>query len=163
VGGVRLGVANAEDVQGAFAAVTGAAAAAMPEARIDGVTVQQQIGGGVGVLLGVTRDPVFGPVLTVGLGGVLTELYQDIAIRVLPVDRRIAEEMLRELKCFPMLDGFRGAKVADRDALIDVMVGLSDMMAKAGAEVREVEINPVLVRPVGEGCVIVDALVVISG
>jgi hypothetical protein len=142
--------------------VTGAAAAARPQARIDGVTVQQQIGGGVGVLLGVTRDPVFGPVLTVGLGGVLTELYQDIAIRVLPIDRRIADEMLRELKCFPMLDGFRGAPVCDRESLIDVMVGLSEMMAKDGEKISEVEINPVLVRPLGQGAVIVDALVIAS-
>jgi acyl-CoA synthetase (NDP forming) len=162
VGGVRLGVASAAAARAAFAEVTGAAAAARPQARIDGVTVQQQIGGGVGVLLGVTRDPVFGPVLTVGLGGVLTELYQDIAIRVLPIDRRIADEMLRELKCFPMLDGFRGAPVCDRESLIDLMLGLSEMMAKDGEKISEVEINPVLVRPLGQGAVIVDALVIAS-
>jgi acyl-CoA synthetase (NDP forming) len=159
VGGVRLGVKDEAQAGEAFDAVTGSARAALPAAKIDGVTVQQQISGGVGILLGITRDQVFGPVLTVGLGGVLTEIYQDIAIRVLPIDRRIAGEMLQELKCFPMLDGFRGAAVCDREALIDIMVGLSDMMRDNGASIAEVEINPVLVRPVGQGAVIVDALV----
>jgi acyl-CoA synthetase (NDP forming) len=159
VGGVRLGVTDAAQAGEAFDAVTGSARAALPAARIDGVTVQQQISGGVGILLGITRDQVFGPVLTVGLGGVLTEIYQDIAIRVLPIDRHIADEMLHELKCFQILNGFRGAPLCDREALIEIMVALSDMMRDNGAGIAEVEINPVLVRPVGQGAVIVDALV----
>jgi acyl-CoA synthetase (NDP forming) len=159
VGGVALGVGSEDAVRAAFDSVTGSARRHRPEARIEGVVVQQQIVNGTGMLLGVTRDPVFGSVMTVGLGGVLTELYQDIAIRVLPVDRRIAEEMLRELKCFPMLDGFRGAEVCDRAALVEVMVGLSELVMREGAEIAEIEVNPVLVRPKGQGAVIVDALI----
>jgi len=159
VGGVQLGVSNAAGVRAAFTAVTQSARAHRPDADIQGVVVQQQITGGTGILLGVTRDPVFGPILTVGLGGILTELYQDIAIRVLPINRDIAAEMLRELKCFPILDGFRGAPVSDREALISVMTRLSDLMQNIGDTVQEIEINPVLVRGAGQGAVIVDALV----
>lgn len=159
VGGVQLGISSGDGARAAFAAVTQSARAHRPDADIQGVVVQQQITGGTGILLGVTRDPVFGPILTVGLGGILTELYQDIAIRILPIDRNIAEEMLRELKCFPLLDGFRGAPPCDREALISVMTGLSDLMQNISETVQEIEINPVLVRGAGQGAVIVDALV----
>ncbi|NNM58124.1 MAG: acetate--CoA ligase family protein [Acidocella sp.] len=159
VGGVRLDLKTPEAAREAFLSVTESARKALPDARIEGATVQQQVSEGVGMLLGVTRDPVFGPVLTAGLGGVLTELYKDISLRLLPINRDIACEMLRELKAHPLLTGFRGAKPADEEALIEVMLKLSDMVMQAGSALRDVEINPVLVRPDGQGAVIVDALI----
>jgi acyl-CoA synthetase (NDP forming) len=115
------------------------------------------ISGGQAMLLGITRDSVFGPMMTVGFGGILTELLHDVSTRLLPVDASSARLMLTELRGFPLLDGFRGAPIVDRDALVDMMVALSEFMLRAGEEIAELELNPVLVGP--KGVVAVDALV----
>jgi acyl-CoA synthetase (NDP forming) len=159
VGGVALDLRDASAVRAAFDRVITSVARAQPAARRDGVVVQPMVQGGQSVLLGVVRDPVFGPMMTVGLGGVLTELYADVATRVLPVDAAMAGAMLRELRSFPLLDGYRGAVPADVAALIETMVGLSDFMLKHGAGIAELELNPVQVLRLGEGAVAVDALV----
>lgn len=164
VGGVALDLADAAAVRTAFEQVTANARRAMPGASIHGAVVQPMAGAGQAVLLGIVRDPVFGPIMTVGLGGVLTELYQDLARRVLPVDARAADAMLRELRSHPLLAGYRGSAPADRAALIALMTGLSDFMCAAGQEIEELELNPVLVRPAqrdqpsAPGAIAVDAL-----
>jgi acyl-CoA synthetase (NDP forming) len=107
--------------------------------------------------LGVTRDRVFGPVMTVGLGGVLTELYQDISRRLLPIDRTLALAMIEEVKGAALLRGFRGQPPVDVAALLEMMVALSQTYLRHGAQLDEVELNPVLVRP--KGCVAVDCLI----
>jgi len=159
VGGVRLNVRGRDEARVAFEAVVSSAAAARPEARIEGVVVQQQIQGGHPVLVGIVRDPVFGPVLTVGYGGVLTEIYKDISTRVLPVDAVLANAMLRELKSFPLLEGFRGAPSADVPALATFIERLSQFYACFADMLEEVEINPVMVLDRGRGVVPVDALI----
>ena len=110
------------------------------------------------LIVGVTHDEVFGPALTVGLGGVLTELYRDVSHRLLPVDESFAREMLNELKAFPLLDGFRGRPKADVDAACKAIAALSDASARLGSEADEIEVNPLQVKAVGEGAAAVDAL-----
>jgi acyl-CoA synthetase (NDP forming) len=157
---VRLGLRSADDVAGAFDAVMEKARAM--GVRIEGVTLEPMLTGGVELLIGVTRDPVFGWMLTVGLGGVWTELMKDVRHRLLPVDAVGAEAMLRELKGFALLDGFRGAPKADVAAAAQAIAALCCAVLAGGARLREVEVNPLLVLPQGRGALALDALVLLN-
>ncbi|QHE87521.1 acetate--CoA ligase family protein [Hydrogenophaga sp. BPS33] len=159
VGGVVLQVKDADAARAAFETVMANARQRCPQARVEGVVVQPMVTGGQAVLLGATRDPVFGWMLTAGLGGVLTEIYRDVSHRILPVDASMARAMLRELRCHPLLDGFRGAPKVDEQALVELMVSLSDFLEIHGDALAEVELNPVMVLPAPGGVVAVDALV----
>jgi acyl-CoA synthetase (NDP forming) len=158
---IRLGLQDAEAVAEAFDAMM-AKARSMPGVRIEGVTLEPMLAGGVEILAGVTRDPVFGWMLTVGLGGVWTELMKDVRHRLLPVDAAGAEAMLRGLKGFRLLDGYRGAPKADVRAAARAIAALGDAVLAGGDALREVEINPLLVMPEGRGAVAVDALVLLN-
>ena len=163
-GGVRLDLRDAPALRAACAQVLAAARAHDPAARIDGLLVQPMATGGVAELIaGITHDPVFGPALTVGLGGVMTELYRDASHRLLPVDAQTVGEMLRSLKAWPLLDGFRGRPCADVDAACGAIAALAGAAASLAAQVQELEINPLLVRAQGkgEGAVALDALVLV--
>lgn len=158
-GGVALRLAGDDAVRNAYAQVTQAAASAQPDARIDGVMVQKMERGVAELIVGATRDPVFGPVLTVGLGGVLTEIYQDTSHRLLPVDEEIALQMLRELKAFALLDGYRGAPRADLAAACRSIVAVGNALLAAPAHVAEIEVNPLLIKEAGQGVAVLDALI----
>lgn len=161
VGGVRLALANEAQVRAACEAIAASVAQHAPRAKVDGYLVQPMVGGGVAELIaGVTHDPVFGPALTVGLGGVLTELYRDVSHRLLPVDAAMADDMLRSLKAWPLLDGFRGRPVADVAAAAAAIESLSRAALALGPQASEIEVNPLLVRAVGEGAAALDALIV---
>ncbi|MCG5258989.1 CoA-binding protein [Cupriavidus gilardii] len=160
VGGVRLNLGDADAVRKACAEMLASVRKHAPRARIDGVLVQPMLSGGVELIVGAVRDPVFGPTLTVGLGGVLTELYRDVSHRLLPVDRRTAEQMLRELRAFPLLDGFRGRPLCDVPAACAAIAAFSDAVLALGEAADEVEINPLLVRERGQGVAMLDALIV---
>jgi len=157
---IRLGLANANDVIQAFDEMmqTGQAMGV----HIEGVTLEPMLADGVEILVGATRDPVFGWMLTVGLGGVWTELMKDAAHALLPVDAAGAEAMLRSLKGFKLLDGFRGAPKADVKAAAKAIEALGNAVLAGGDRLREVEINPLLVLPEGRGAVAVDALVLLE-
>ncbi len=159
-GGVRLNLGDADAVRAACAEMLASVRQHAPQARIDGVLVQPMLSGGVELIVGAVRDPVFGPTLTVGLGGVLTELYRDVSHRLLPVDRRTAEQMLRELRAFPLLDGFRGRPLCDVPAACEAIAAFSDAVLALGDAADEVEINPLLVRDRGKGVAMLDALIV---
>ncbi|MNK13279.1 CoA binding domain protein [compost metagenome] len=158
-GGVALNLADDEAVRHAYAQVTQAAARLRPDARIDGVMVQKMERGVAELIVGATRDPVFGPVLTVGLGGVLTEIYQDTSHRLLPVDEDIALQMLRELKAFALLDGYRGKPRADLAAACRSIVAVGNALLAAPAHVAEIEVNPLLIKEAGQGVAVLDALI----
>ncbi|WP_338615854.1 acetate--CoA ligase family protein [Achromobacter sp. E1] len=158
-GGVALNLADDEAVRAAWADVTRAAARAQPGARIDGVMVQKMERGVAEIIVGATRDPVFGPVLTVGLGGVLTEIYQDTSHRLLPVDEDIALQMLRELKAFALLDGFRGKPRGDVAAACQRIVAIGNALLAAPAHVSQIEVNPLLIKEAGQGVAVLDALI----
>ena len=120
------------------------------------------LAGGVEILAGVTRDRVFGWMLTVGLGGVWTGLMRDVRHALLPVDAAAAEAMLRGLRGFKLLDGYRGAPRADVAAAAREIAALGEAVLAGGDRLREVEINPLLVLPEGRGAVAVDALVLLN-
>ena len=157
VGGVKLNLGSAAAVQAAFAEIMASAKQHAPSARLDGVLVQRMAQKGVEIILGGRRDPQFGPMLLVGTGGVQAELWRDVALDLAPVSPARAEEMLRSLQGFPLLDGFRGAPKADVAALAQAVAAFSQFLAAAGEKVEEAEVNPVIAGP--WGCLAVDGLV----
>lgn len=158
IGGVALGVADDASVQREFARLL-AAGHAQAGAKVEGVLIQAMERGVAELIIGATRDPVFGPVLTVGLGGVLTEIYQDVSHRLLPVDENLAKDMLRELRAYPLLTGFRGRPNGDLDAACRAIAAVSRAMSAAPANVGDIEVNPLLVKEAGQGVAVLDALI----
>jgi hypothetical protein len=131
-----------------------------PKARIEGALVARMIEGGVETVIGTKRDPMFGPVVMFGLGGVYVEVLKDVTLRLAPVDRATALDMIRGIKGFPLLAGARGKPPADLDALADALVAMS-RFAAAHPEVASAEINPFIALP--KGGVAVDALILTEG
>ena len=159
VGGVALGLGDAAAVRQAFDAMMTSITSAAPSARIDGVSVQQQVPAGVEVIVGMTKDPQFGPVIMFGLGGILVEVLRDVAFRLVPLEPRDAREMIREIKGFAVLQGYRGAEPADLTALERLLLDVSRFV-DSHPEIEELDLNPVFVYP--EGALAVDARVIIS-
>lgn len=160
IGGVKLGLQDASEVRAAFADIM-EAGVSVPNARIDGCIVAPMVAGdGVETILGVTMDPTFGPIVMFGLGGVLVEAMGDVSFRVAPVDQTQAHAMIDEIRARKVLDGVRGAPPSDIKALADAIVALSRFAAAHADQLVSIEANPVLVRPVGEGAIALDAVVV---
>ena len=157
-GGVKLGVARAE-LADAMAEVISNALKAVPGARIDGVLVSE-MAQGVEALIGVLNDEAFGPVVALGLGGVLTEVLKDVTYRVAPFDLETAREMIAELRGARLFEGYRGRPAADKEALARTLVAASQMAAALAPRLKELDINPVFVGP--DGVVAADALVVLK-
>jgi len=131
-----------------------------PDAGIQGVLIGSMAKKGVEIIVGTMLDATFGPMIMVGLGGVTTELFRDVVYRPAPVSTVEAGAMLAELKAAPLLNGFRGAAQADVPALSQLIAQVSVLAAQQAREISEIELNPVLVHPEGQGVTIVDALVV---
>ncbi|MGB5799849.1 MAG: acetate--CoA ligase family protein, partial [Mesorhizobium sp.] len=144
-------------------AVRSAAAALLPLGS--GLYVERMVQGGVAELIvGFTRDPVFGPAMTLGSGGVLVELLQDSTTLLLPASHGEIEAALRGLKLFPLLDGYRGRPKADLAAAIDAVAGIAGFVAKRAEAIAELDINPLIVCRQGDGgAFIADALLVLEG
>ena len=159
-GGIALGVEGAAAAREAFERVTGNARAFAPGAVIRGVRVECMADEGVEVIVGVSRDPDFGPMLAVGLGGVLVEVLDDMVLSPAPVDAAEAREMLRGLRGRRILDGVRGAPPADVDALVALLVSVSELAASAGDALEALDLNPVIVHPRGRGVTVADAGIV---
>jgi len=157
IGGVKLNLRDATAVRAAFEEITASARRHAPAARIDGVLVQRMAPKGVELILGVRRDPQFGPMVLVGTGGVQAELWRDVALDLAPVTPERAEAMLRSLKGFPLLDGFRGAPKADIGAVARAVSAFSCLAAAAGERLQEAEVNPLIAG--AWGCLAVDGLV----
>jgi acyl-CoA synthetase (NDP forming) len=155
---IRLGISGEAAVRTAFQEVMDAAKKYKADARIDGILVQEMVTGGHEILVGVSRDPTFGPVLTVGLGGIYVEILKDVAFRLPPVAKSDAMEMLRELKAWPLLAGARGRDPSDVEALAECMERVSWLAVDLQDRIAELDINPLRVLP--KGVRIVDALVV---
>jgi acetyltransferase len=155
---VKLGVTR-DGLPDAVRAVTASAAGAVPGARIDGVLISE-MAQGTEALIGVINDEAFGPVVALGLGGVLTEVLKDVTYRVAPFDLDTAREMIADLRGAKLLDGYRGQPAADKEALAHSLVGASQMAAALAPRLKELDINPVIVGP--SGVVAADALVVLK-
>lgn len=161
VGGVRLNV-DPSSLHIAVQDVVTAARAAMPHARIEGVMVSEMIRDGVEVLIGVVNDPVFGPVVAFGLGGIFTEVLKDVVYRVAPFDRETAYGMLWELRGRSIFEGVRGKPALDADAVVDTLMAVSQLAWQGRDRIAEIDINPLIVRPRGRGAVAADALIVLK-
>lgn len=151
---VRLGLADGEAVRSAYEALMAAA----PEA--EGVLVGEMVTGGVETIVGLSRDDLFGPVVAVGLGGVFVEVFQDVTFRVPPFGRQEAERLVSELRALPLLRGARGRPPADVAALVDAVMSVQQIALDLGDDLAELDLNPLVVLPEGQGAVALDALVI---
>jgi acetyltransferase len=159
-GVVRLGVGDAAQVRAAYADILARAAAYAPQATISGVLVQEMVTDGVEVIVGVSYDAQLGPTLLFGSGGIMVEVYNDVALRRCPVTRAEARAMLADVKGVRVLHGFRGRPAADVEALTQALVQVSHLAVQLDGRLAELDINPLLVLPAGRGVKAVDALVV---
>ena len=159
VGGVALGLSSAEEVGAAFERVVANAKKASPKATIDGVAVQRMERQGTEVIVGMTTDPQFGPVMMFGLGGIMVEILKDVAFRVVPINERDARQMIHEIKGYPVLEGFRGHDPADVAKLQELLLKVSTFI-EANPEVAELDLNPVFAYK--DGAIAVDARIVLS-
>ncbi|MEU3406392.1 acetate--CoA ligase family protein [Streptomyces sp. NPDC006670] len=158
LGLVKVGLTSASQIRDAYRELTDIAR--YENIPLDGILVCQMVERGVEMVVGVTQDPLFGPTVTVGLGGVLVEVLHDAAVRVPPFGEDQARTMLRELRGAALLDGVRGAPPADVDALVEVVLRVQRMALELGDELSELDINPLMVLPRGQGAVALDALAV---
>jgi acyl-CoA synthetase (NDP forming) len=147
-------------VSAAYQRILASAKRHVPHARIQGVLVQPMAPPGREVILGIKRDEQWGPLLMVGLGGVLVEVLEDVAMAPVPLDHDQALALISRLKGAALLQAFRGSAAADVDALADLMVKFSEFAAAHADIISEIDLNPVLVHPAGQGISILDALIV---
>ena len=159
-GGVRLGLDSLDAVKHAAEAILANVKAHAPQARIEGLSIQT-MARGTELILGAISDPHFGPYVLVGLGGVLTEVLHDVSRRFAPIDVATARRMIGELKGAQLLHGYRGSAPCDLDAAADALVRLSWLIADHGSRIAEIDVNPLFVKPAGQGVVAADALIVL--
>lgn len=163
VGGVKVNIGTADEAAAAYDVLLGNARQHRPQAALQGVLVSPMAKKGVEIIIGTLSDQTFGPMIMVGLGGITTELFKDVIYRPAPVSVQEAADMLGELKGAPLLNGFRGAVKADVKGASELIAQISQLAAQMKDQLAEIELNPVLVHPAGEGVTIVDALVVRKG
>ena len=161
VGGVRVGLQDAAQLAQAWDGIMASVARHHPDAQVDGLLIEKMAPrGGVELMVGVTRDPVFGLIMTFGLGGIYVEILRDVTRRMLPIDRADARAMVREMRCFALLDGARGRPPADVAALEDLLLRVSDFALRHADRLEEMDINPIWVGAAGEGAMPLDAVIV---
>jgi acetyl coenzyme A synthetase (ADP forming)-like protein len=156
IGGVHLRLRDADAVRRAFDAIRGQVLKTAKPEDMEGVLVQPMMSGGVEVMVGVTEDPLFGPLIAFGLGGIHVEILGDVRFRVTPLTDQDVDEMIREIKGFRLLKGYRGHPPADIEAIRDVLLRIS-LLVEEIPEINELDLNPIFALPPGEGCRIVDA------
>jgi acetyltransferase len=161
VGGVKVGLESADDVRDAFDLITYRAARYVPEARLWGCLVQKMVRPGLEVLIGLNRDPQFGPLVTFGLGGIYVEALRDVAFRVAPFSRAEAEEMLHGIRAHTLLEGVRGQPPVDRRALVEAILRVAQLGLDF-PEIAEVDINPYVCYEEGQGGIALDMRLVLS-
>lgn len=159
VGGVKLSLKNEKDVGKAFDEIISSIKKHEPTANIQGVSVQHMARPGTEVIIGMSKDPQFGPVLMFGLGGILVEVLKDVSFRIVPLTRRDAGEMIREIKGYPVLEGYRGQEPANIAVLEDILLKVSDFVENR-PEIKELDINPIFAYR--DGALAVDARVILE-
>ena len=158
-GGVKLNIQNATQVGKAYSEIMAGVKKHYPKAKIVGVTVQKMAKQGIEVIIGMTKDAQFGPVIMFGLGGILVEVLKDVSFRIVPMTRRDAGEMITEIKGFPILKGYRGQDPADVPFLEELIVKVSDFVDK-NPEIKELDLNPVFAYK--SGAMAVDARIILE-
>jgi acetyl coenzyme A synthetase (ADP forming)-like protein len=155
IGGIKLNIQSASEVRDAFDLLIYRAKRFMPDATIWGCQLQQMVKGGREIIIGVNRDPQFGPLLMFGLGGIYVEVLKDVTFRIAPIDRRQATEMLDEIRAYKLLRGVRGEKPSDRAAIVDTLLRISQLVTDF-PEIVELDINPLMVFEQGRGVLGID-------
>ena len=158
---IRIGINSSEEVVTAYEEIMENAGKYNPNARINGVAVQEMITGGTEVIAGISQDPQFGPTIAFGLGGIFVEVLKDISLRITPLSRSDAQKMVTEIKAYPILKGIRGQAPADIDAVIDLLEKLSQLAQDFKDDIAEIDINPLIVFDKGRGVKALDALIVL--
>ena len=158
-GGVKIGLKNKAEVRKAYAEIMASVRPKYPEAKIDGVSVQSVARPGVEIIIGVFKDPQFGPVIMFGLGGIFVEVLKDVAFRIIPIVRRDAAEMIKEIKGYAMLNGYRGHEAAHIPSLEDMLLKVSDFVEQTPG-IKEIDLNPIFAYR--DSAVAVDARIVLE-
>ena len=158
-GGVKLGLKTAGQVGKAWDEIMKSVKKAFPEAKIEGVSVQPMAKPGVEVIIGMSKDAQFGPVLMFGLGGIFVEIIKDVSFRIVPLVKRDAKEMVREIKGFPLLNGYRGSEPVDIVNLENLLLKASEFVEKT-PEIKELDLNPIFAYK--DGAMAVDARVILE-
>ena len=158
-GGVKVGMKSREEVKKAYQDIMASVKQKFPKAVIEGVAVQTMARPGTEVIIGMTKDAQFGPVLMFGLGGVWVEVLKDVSFRIVPLTRRDAGEMIKEIRGYPLLEGYRGMEPANIKVLEDMILKVSEFMDKT-PEIKEMDLNPVFAYK--DGAVAVDARIVLE-
>ena len=161
VGGVKVNLRSPGDVRDAFDLMIYRAGRYVPGARVWGCQVQEMVRGGREVLLGMSRDPQFGPLVAFGLGGIYVEALKDVSFRIAPFSPREADEMIREIRAYPLLEGVRGEAPADHMAMVDALLRISQLVADF-PEILELDINPLMVFEEGRGAMAIDMRLVLE-
>ena len=162
IGGVKVGLNNAEDVRDAFELMMYRAQRYVPEARLWGCLVQEMVpAGGLEVLVGMNRDPQFGPLVTFGLGGIYVEILKDVTFRVAPFSKEEAQEMMNEIRAHALLDGVRGKPPVDKDAIVDTLLHIGQLVLDF-PEIVELDINPLMVYEQNQGAIAIDMRLILK-
>jgi acyl-CoA synthetase (NDP forming) len=159
VGGVKLGLETAKQVGKAYEDILQAVRQKHPQARIQGVAVQKMARPGVEVIIGMSKDDQFGPVIMFGLGGIMVEVLKDVSFGIVPLAKRDAAEMIREIKGYPLLEGYRGQEAVDVSHLEELLLRVSEFVEQ-NPEISELDLNPIFAY--SDGAVAVDARVVLE-
>ncbi len=161
VNGVILNVSSGEEARSAFTKMTGKVLQMMPEARIKGVRISKMIFSGEEVILGIKRDPSFGPIIMFGLGGVYVEVFKDVSFRVAPIDEIIADSMIKQIRSYKILNGIRGKMPRDIPAIRECLIRLSQLALEC-PQIKELDINPLIVLEENKGCYVADARIMLQ-
>jgi acetyltransferase len=159
---IRLGIRSREEIFKAYEEIIENSQKYNPNARINGVLVQEMIQDGSEVMIGMSQDPQFGPIIAFGLGGIFVEVLKDISLRATPLSQSDAEQMVQEIKGYPILQGIRGKKPADVETIVDVLQKISRLAEDWKDTISEIDINPLIVFDAGHGVKAADALVVLK-
>ncbi|MFC1955143.1 acetate--CoA ligase family protein [Chloroflexota bacterium] len=159
MGGVKLGLQSATQVKNAYSEIMQSISQFNPNARIQDVSVQKMVPPGIEVIIGMSKDAQFGPVLMFGLGGILVEMLKDVSFRIVPVTRKDAGKMIREIKGYPLLQGYRGQEPVDITFLEGLIVKVSELCERR-PDIRELDLNPIFAYQ--DGAVAVDARIVLD-
>jgi acetyl-CoA synthetase (ADP-forming) len=157
-GGVLINVKDEDGVRKGYNKILENVKAHVPDAEITGILVQEMAPNGTEVIVGSTKDPTFGPTLMFGLGGIFVEILKDVSFRLAPITKTDAEEMVKEIKAYKILEGARGMPPADQETIVDILLATSKMLMEC-PEIKELDMNPVLVYE--KGAKIVDARVIL--
>lgn len=158
-GGVKLSINNVNEVKNAYNEILKKVKKQYPDAVVHGVSVQKMARPGTEVIIGTSKDPQFGPVIMFGLGGVFVELLKDVSFRVIPVERKDAQEMINEIKGYPILEGYRGKDPANISVLVEIILKISKLVEE-NSQIKELELNPIVAYR--DKAVAVDARIILE-